>query len=229
MVGIVGTVAKGLDQGAVDIAMPGLSDQGFRAFSQLPGQGLGLCAGSGDDAQCHRVTFQGRRNVLRIFQQPDRQVAVVVSVSQAGRFGNQRGNLFDGLVHILAIRHMDVFLHRLFISLDNQGKQSAETFLGRGQDHRRKAHHFAEGFIIQRMAGGQEPVVTGKGKHGPGIHIDQSGSEPEAVVQGHGIDDIQHHGRLVGENLPADVHILSAIVHETDDIIAELDRQLLPA
>ena len=115
------------------------------------------------------------------------------------------------------------------MGLDNQGKQPAETFLGRVQDRCRKAHHLAEGFIVQGMPGSQQAVVTGKGKHGLGVHIDQPGSKPEAVFQRLGIDDIQHHGRLAEKNLPADVDILAAEVHEADDIFTELDSQMLPA
>ena len=80
---MVGTVPKGLDQGAVDITVTGFSDQGFRTFSKLPGQVPGLRARDFHDAGCHRVALQGRGNVLRVFQQPDCQVSVVVSVRKA--------------------------------------------------------------------------------------------------------------------------------------------------
>ena len=124
---------------------------------------------------------------------------------------------------------MDVFLYRLTIRIDDQGKQSAETLFGRIDDGGREAHHLAEGFIIQGMAGSQEAVVTGEGKHGPGIHVDQAGSEPEVVFQSHGVDDVEHHGRLIGKNLPADVDMLSTIVHEADHIFPEPDGQGRPA
>ena len=124
---------------------------------------------------------------------------------------------------------MDMFLDRLAIGFDNQGEQTAETLFRGIQDRRRKAHHLAEGFIIEGMAGGQEAVVPGEGQHGPGIHVNQPGGEPQVVLQGHGIDDVQHHGGFIGEDLPADVDILSAIIHEADDMLPELDGQMRPA
>ena len=121
---------------------------------------------------------------------------------------------------------MNVFLGRLAPGFDDQGKQPAETFFGRVEERCREAHHFAEGFVIQGVPGSQETVVAGEGQHGPGVHVDESGGEPEVVFQRHRIDDVQHYGRLVGEDLPAHVDMLPAIVHETDHIVPELDGEM---
>ena len=80
MVRIVGTVMKGLDQGAVDITVTGLPDQGFRALAELPGQRLGLRTRRFDDSRSQGVAFQRWGNILGILQQAYGQIAVVIRV-----------------------------------------------------------------------------------------------------------------------------------------------------
>ena len=71
---------KGFDQGTMDITVTRFPDQGFRAFSELSGKGFGLCPGRLYNPGCHGIVFQDRGYVLRVFQQPDSQVAVVVTI-----------------------------------------------------------------------------------------------------------------------------------------------------
>ena len=125
---------QSLDQCSVDISVTGLAYKGFRAFSQLPGQGLGLDACCLDDLRRLRVSFQSRNDVMRVLEQADSQVAVVIYVGKPRGVGNQGRYPVYGLVHVQAVGHVDMFFTGLEIGFHNQRKQPAETLLGLVQD-----------------------------------------------------------------------------------------------